>query len=245
VRGALGQRHFVEHVELGFALDVEAGDAGRKGLAHFGAGLADAREDDLLRIGAHGQHAGQFAARDDVEAAAGFGEHAQHAERRVGLHGVADQGVAAFEAALVGGQRVEHPLLRIDEQRRAVFARQGVEGQPFDMKGAVAVGNVGMAGEGGVRHLGAPLPVVAAAGALLAAAGLGAASLDEERLELPGVINCGRVARWAAAGSFGRYNAPRWPQAASPTAAAAMQTMSTVRPRAVTRIWRTFNIAKL
>jgi hypothetical protein len=88
------------------------------------------------------------------------------------------------------------------------------------------------------------LPVVAAAGALLAAAGLGAAWL-EEALESPGVINCGKVARWAAAGSFGRYNAPRWPQAASPTAAAAMQTMSTVRPRAVTRIWRTFNMAKL
>jgi hypothetical protein len=112
------------------------------------------------------------------------------------------------------------------------------------MKGAVTVRDVGVAGEGSVRHLGAPLPVVAAAGALLAAAGLGAASLLEAP-EPPGVINCGRVARWAAAGSFGRYNAPRWPQAASPAAAAAMQTMSTVRPRAVTRIWRTFNITKL
>jgi hypothetical protein len=123
----LGQRHLVEHVELGFALDVEAGDAGGEGLTHLGARLADAREDDLPRIRAHGQHARQLTARDDVETAAGLGEHAQHAERGVGLHRVADQRLAALEAALVGGQRVEHPLLRIDEQRRAVRARQRVE----------------------------------------------------------------------------------------------------------------------
>jgi hypothetical protein len=67
------------------------------------------------------QHARQFAAGDDVEAAAGLREHLQHAQRRVGLHRVADQRVAALEAALVGGQRVQHPLLRIDEQRRAVL----------------------------------------------------------------------------------------------------------------------------
>jgi len=124
-----------------------------------------------------------------------------------------------------------------------VFADQCVESKPFNMKRVVVVRNMGVAGEGGARHFGAPLPVVAAAGALLAAAGFAAASSDAARS--PGVSSCGRVARWAAAGSVGRYNGPRWPQAARPAAAAAMQTMSAVRPRAVTRIWRTFNITKL
>lgn len=64
------ERHFVEHVDLGLALDVEAADAGLQRLAHFGARLAHAREDDLARIAAGGQHALQFTARDDVEAAA-------------------------------------------------------------------------------------------------------------------------------------------------------------------------------
>jgi hypothetical protein len=84
-----------------------------------------------------------------------------------------------------------------------------------------------------------------AAGALAAAAGAGAASLEDEDLRLSGVMSCGKVARWAAAGSVGRYSAPRCPQATNPVAAATRQTMSAARGRVLTRIWRTFNIAKL
>ncbi len=52
------------------------------------------------------------------------GEHLQHRQGRVGFHGIADAGPAAGEAALVGGQRRQHGRLGVDEQRRAVLARQ-------------------------------------------------------------------------------------------------------------------------
>ena len=77
-------------------------------------------------LAARGQHALEFAARHDVESAAGLREDLQHAQRRVGFHRIADAGLAAGEAALVSGQRCQHRRLGIDEQRRAVLARQGV-----------------------------------------------------------------------------------------------------------------------
>jgi hypothetical protein len=162
--------------------------------------------------------------------------------------------VAAFEAALVRGQGVQHPLLRVDEQRCAVLAGQCLERDAFDVQGAVALRDVRLArkgrGGGGGGHLrgSVVLPagaLAAAAGALAAAAGAVAASLDEEDLRLSGVISCGKVARPAAAGSVGRYSGPRCPQATSPAAPATRQTMSAARGRVLTRIWRTFNIAKL
>ncbi|KQW64091.1 hypothetical protein ASC92_01150 [Variovorax sp. Root411] len=91
--------------------------------------------------------------------------------------------------------------------------------------------------------------VLLLAGALAAAAGAGAASLelelDEEDRKLSGVMSCGSVARPAAAGSVGRYSAPRCPQATRAVVPATRQTMSAARARVLTRIWRTFNIAKL
>jgi len=77
---------------------------------------------------------------------------------------------------------------------------------------------------------------VAGAGALLAAAGLGAAAsaLEVVARDPPGVSNCGKVARCAAAGSVGRKSGPRCPQAAKPPAVAARQTMSAARLGALT-----------
>jgi hypothetical protein len=187
----------------------------------------------------------QFAARDDVEAAAGFGEHAQHAERRIGLHRVADQRVAAFEAALVGGQRVQHPLLRIDEQRRAVFAGQRVERQPSTCSAPSRWAMCGWPGREALVTWRSAVPVAGCGRRAAGGGRLGCRFAGRSADESPGVISCGKVARWAAAGSFGRYSAPRWPQAARPVAPQRRQTMSTARPRALTRIWRTFNIAKL
>ncbi len=54
----------------------------------------------------------------------------------------------------------------------------------------------------------------------------------------PGVSVSGRVARWAAAGSEGRYSGPRWPQPAMAAALAA-------RTSVLTRIWDAFNMRKL
>ena len=51
-------------------LDVEAEDAGAERRLHLALGLADAREHDLARVAAGGEHARELAAGDDVEAAA-------------------------------------------------------------------------------------------------------------------------------------------------------------------------------
>jgi len=80
---------------------------------------------------------------------------------------------------------------------------------------------------------------------LAGVAGVGGVFVLEVESDPPGVSSWGNVARWAAAGSVGRYKAPFCPQAARPVVAAARQTMSAARTRVLTRIWRTFNIAKL
>ena len=60
--GAHAQRYLVEYFQLSFALNVEAADACGKRFAHFGACLADAREDHLAGITASGQNARQLSA---------------------------------------------------------------------------------------------------------------------------------------------------------------------------------------
>jgi len=74
------QRYFAEHVQFGFAFDVEAADARLQRLAHFAARLADARKNDLGGLTACGQHAFELAARDDVKAAAGLDKYLQDAK---------------------------------------------------------------------------------------------------------------------------------------------------------------------
>ena len=53
-----------------------------------------------------------------------------------------------------------------------------------------------------------------------------------------GIRVWGRVARWAAAGSVGRYSAPDWPQAARAA-------MLSARTRGLTRIRGYLNMVKL
>ena len=119
-------------LQLGQAFDVEAADAAFEGQQDFGAGFAHAGEDDFFRLGAGGQRAGQLAAGDDVKAAAGLRQQAEDGLRGVGLDGVADEGVAPGQAALPGGQGVLDGRLRINEQGRAQFLGQVLQGHAFE-----------------------------------------------------------------------------------------------------------------
>jgi hypothetical protein len=76
------------------------------------------------------EHPREFAAGDDVEAAAGTGKGLQHRQVRVGLHRVADQVRPAGQRTLVGGQRVQHRALRIDVQRAAEARASAASGRP-------------------------------------------------------------------------------------------------------------------
>ena len=121
-----------QQVQLAQALDVEALHADLERAAQLVSLFADAGEHHLVGAPAGGQHAFELADRDDVETAPGAGKGLQHGQRRVGLHGVADQVRAAGKCTLVGGERAEHRLARVDVQRRAVRARQCLKAQVFD-----------------------------------------------------------------------------------------------------------------
>ena len=116
---AQGPGFFVECVELAQAFDVETAHAGHQGLAHVGAGFAHARKHDLRRVAAGCQHAGQFTAGHDVEAAAGLGKSLQHGQRGVGLHGITHQVPAALQRVGVSRQGRQHRGARVHEQWRA------------------------------------------------------------------------------------------------------------------------------
>ena len=107
-------RDRVERFELGGRLDVEAADACRQRGLHLGRGLADAREHDLRRIAAGGDHPRQLAAGNDVEAASEAREDVQHSEVGIRLDGVANEmrnarerGVECAEPAFERSARVD------------------------------------------------------------------------------------------------------------------------------------------
>jgi hypothetical protein len=112
-----------------------------------------------------------------------------------------------------------------------VLAGQFGHAQPFNEELAIAVLEMRMAGERGTGHgrgagLAVPVPLLVAD----EAGGVG--------------FNVwGKVARPAAASPVGRYNGPFWPQPASTATPAMARTSAKHRP--LSKIWQTFNIAKL
>ena len=96
---------FVEPFEFGRGFDVEAEDAGFKGKAHFFDGFADTGEDDFFRVAACGQRTLQFAAGNDIEAGAASGKDVEQCQAGVGLDGIADERVDAFEFVQIFVQR--------------------------------------------------------------------------------------------------------------------------------------------
>ncbi len=214
-----------QHIQLGFAFDVEAADAGRQRLLHFGAGLAHARKDHLAYIAACGQHALELAARDDVETATGLCKHLQHAQRGIGFHGVADLGVASCKALLIGRQRCQHRGFGIHKQRRAVFTRQRVKAGFFQVQPALPVGQLGCARQcgGGRDGGGHPAHRGGRAGAEVGGAAGGGCGMSGvatgDPTGLTGVAGAA-PAEGSAFGGGGENSGPFWPQAVRPAAPA-------------------------
>jgi hypothetical protein len=128
-----------ETFEFGFALDVETLDTGGEALAHFGDGFCDAREDDLFGRNAGGEGALQFAARDDVGAAAFAGHQGQHGLVRIGLHGVGHQRRDALKGFAHDADMAAQGCRGIDIKRCADLFSQLVEIDVLGIKRAVAV----------------------------------------------------------------------------------------------------------
>ena len=197
-----------EHVQLCVALHVETTNACSQCLAHFGAGFAHAGKNHLAHVATCGDDTLQLAARDDVKTTTCLREDLQHRQRGVGLHRITNLRLAARKTTLVGGQCAKHGGFGVHKQRGGVLPSQVAGGHPFGKKLLVAVGDMGLAGQGGVGH-GAAGEGVAGAG-VTGVAGGAAAGLPGSC----GVTVWGRVARFWAAASVGRYSGPRWPQAA-------------------------------
>ena len=128
---AQGARFLVQRIDLAQAFDVEAAHTGQQGLAHVGAGLANAREDHLRRVAASNQHPRQFTAGHDVKTAACLRKGLQHGQRGVGLHRVTQQMPPALQGPGVRRQCRQHGRARIDEERCAEALRQRRQGMAF------------------------------------------------------------------------------------------------------------------
>ena len=86
-----------------------------------------------------------------------------------------------------------------------MFASQRIDAQAFDAELAILVGHKRVAGQGRVVHI--FLVCVQRLGAEAEEAGVDAGEA--------GLSTCGRVARFCAAGSFGKVSGPFCPQAAT------------------------------
>ncbi len=192
--------HFIQALQFRDRLDIEAEDAGFQRQLHFRSRLADAREDDFLRVGTGGQHALQFAAGDDVETGTEAGEQVEDGEVGVGLDGVADQRAVAgrmgVQYVLEFTQRLGQRSAGIDIGRRAELFGNGGQGDGFGVQDAVLQGK-------GTHGFGVWVSVLTS-GPVLA----GWALVDGAGFGLP---NSG-----SGAGPVGRSSGPFMPQAARP-----------------------------
>ncbi len=161
----------IEALELRLALHVEAADAGGEGRADLLLALADPGEDDALGPAAGGQHAREFAARDDVEAGTEPREDAEDGEVGVRLDRVADEMVGAREGVVEGAPGRLDRGPRVDVAGGPVAARDFREAHALHPQLAVVVadrahGNAGESAFGGSGRRSGPFwPQAASASA--------------------------------------------------------------------------------
>ena len=160
VHAKADRRHFShptrdgrKHRQLGGGFDVEAQDVGSERLLHFGLGLPDPREDDATRVPAGGNDARELAAGHDVETAAEAREDVEHAEVRVGFHGVAHKMRLRAERFIERAPCGFEHRAGIDEARRIELRGERGERHAFGAKRAVRVGeSVGRRRPGGAHN---------------------------------------------------------------------------------------------
>ena len=136
-RPARGRRGGGDPRDLGLALRVELADAPLDAQRDLRVALADAREDDPVRGEAGAQRGAELAAGHDVRPRAEAGEDLQQGVGAVGLERVADAMGHAAERAVVGAVRLLDRGAAVDEQRRAVLERGGLEGNAVARQHAV------------------------------------------------------------------------------------------------------------
>ncbi len=132
-------RDLRDAMQLRPRLDVDHQDAGFQCGFDLLVGLADAREDDLARVGADSQASHQLADRHDVEAGAHRVEQFQDAEIRERLHRVADQMIGAGEGLVENPEMPPKSARAINEEGSLDLARQVGDRHVFGVKLIVAI----------------------------------------------------------------------------------------------------------
>ena len=122
------RRHAVDALQFRLALGVECIDPLLEGEFDIAFRLPHAGKGALAGVAPGGHHALQFAPADDVESAAQSGQHSQDGLVAVGFDGEADQVVHAGQGPVQVHEVLRQRVLRIDVERRAVFARKRLDG---------------------------------------------------------------------------------------------------------------------
>ena len=131
-----------ERLQLRLGFDVEAENILLERQRHFGAGLADAGKNDLVRGHAGGAGAAQLALGDDVHPGAQARQGGEHRLIGIGLHRVAHQRRAIGEG---GAEDAKMPFdggARIAIERRADLAGNSGEIDVLGMQRAAAIGEM-------------------------------------------------------------------------------------------------------
>ena len=131
-----------KELELGFGLDVEAGDAFLQGCSHFACGLANPREHDLAAGHAQGQGAPQFTFGDDIDPSAEIDERLHHRLIGIRLSRIEDRMIGAREGLIENVIMALERRRRITIERRADILGKNAKADLFDMKHAVSVGEM-------------------------------------------------------------------------------------------------------
>ena len=111
---AEARRLGVDQREFRLRFAVEAVDAALQRVFHFRGGFADAGEDDLRGVAAGLKDAVEFAAGDDVETGALFGQEREYGQRGIGFHRVANGVRQGSESRSVSGIVLADGLAGID-----------------------------------------------------------------------------------------------------------------------------------
>ena len=117
----------IDALQFRLALGIERINTLPQGEFNFGLRFADAGEDALARVAARRDDALQFAAADDVEAAAEIRQRAQYGQIGIGFDGETDEVIHRRHGRIEFLEMLGQRALRINVKRRAEFAARATQ----------------------------------------------------------------------------------------------------------------------
>ena len=136
---AAPRRQRIDQGQLRLRLAIEHADAALERVIHFGGGLPHARKHHPGWLAARAHDTIQFAAGNDVETGACFGQQRENAERRVSLHCVTNGVRQVVQGFIVSAIIFQNGGARIYVRGRAGCARNVRQGNVFAIEILIGV----------------------------------------------------------------------------------------------------------